>query len=138
MDPNEIDSPISLTDEKDVEKGEVESELEREKSSHLEPIRSTPRPTPSPKPRSLRSVQSRRSFGGEDGYSCFRDDDKQDDGLPDGIEEPQETREEKEFEVRWDGESDPMNPRTMKLWNKWLIVIIVACCSLCVYVGTTS
>lgn len=132
MDLNEVDTPILSRDEKDMEKGEVESELEREKLRHLEPIRSTARPSQSSKPRSLHSVQSHRSFGGEDGYSCFRDDERQDDGLPDECEEPPATSEEKEFEVRWDGESDPMNPRTMKVWNKWLIVIIVAFCSLCV------
>lgn len=137
MDPKEIDSPVSAFDEKDIEKGEADSELEREESGHLEPIRSAPRTSPYPKPRSLHSTRSRRSFGGEDGYSV-RDDENLVDGLPAGYEEPPETAEQKEFEVGWDGESDPMNPRCSELWHKWLIVIVIAFCSLCVYVGITS
>lgn len=133
MDPNEIDSPVSTIDEKDLEKGGSESELERERSTHIEPIRSTPRLPASARPGSLHSIHSHRSFGGEDGYSYFRDDEDGDDGLPAGYEEPKETEEEKEFEVKWDGESDPMNPRCKKKWNKWLIVVIIAFCSLCVY-----
>lgn len=38
----------------------------------------------------------------------------------------------KEFEVTWDGEDDPMNPRTMSKARKWLIVTIAATSSTCV------
>jgi hypothetical protein len=41
---------------------------------------------------------------------------------------------EKEFEVTWDGDDDPMNPRSMAYARKWIIVIIVSASSLCVYV----
>jgi len=76
------------------------------------------------------SLHSSRSYGGGDGYGCMNDDEQvasQDD------ERPHDT--EKEFEVRWDGEDDPMNPRSMSKLRKWLIVMIVSWSSLCVYVS---
>ena len=39
---------------------------------------------------------------------------------------------EKAFEVDWDGEDDPMNPRSMSRARKWVVVIIVSMSSLCV------
>ena len=39
---------------------------------------------------------------------------------------------EKNFEVAWDGDDDPMNPRSMRTSRKWLIVLIVSTSSLCV------
>lgn len=42
---------------------------------------------------------------------------------------------EKEFEVTWDGDDDPMNPKSMPYARKWSIVIILSLSSLCVYVG---
>ncbi|KAG9949779.1 hypothetical protein KCU85_g3966, partial [Aureobasidium melanogenum] len=41
---------------------------------------------------------------------------------------------DKEFEVTWDGDDDPMNPRSMAYARKWIIVVIVSASSLCVYV----
>lgn len=45
---------------------------------------------------------------------------------------------EKEFEVTWDGDDDPMNPRSMAYARKWIIVIIISASSLCVYVDLSS
>ncbi|KAK6003316.1 hypothetical protein QM012_001161 [Aureobasidium pullulans] len=39
---------------------------------------------------------------------------------------------EKDFEVTWDGDDDPMNPRSMAYARKWIIVVIVSASSLCV------
>ena len=36
------------------------------------------------------------------------------------------------FEVVWDGEDDPLCPRSMSLLHKWALVVIVGVCSLCV------
>lgn len=41
---------------------------------------------------------------------------------------------EKEFEVTWDGDDDPMNPKSMAYARKWIIVVILSASSLCVYV----
>ena len=39
---------------------------------------------------------------------------------------------EKGFEVSWDGEDDPLNPKRMSKARKWLIVSIISMCSTCV------
>ena len=39
---------------------------------------------------------------------------------------------EKPFEVGWEGDDDPTNPRSMSTGRKWLIVLIVSTSSLCV------
>lgn len=40
---------------------------------------------------------------------------------------------EKAFqEVTFDGPADPMNPKGLPIWRKWLIVLVLACGSLCV------
>ncbi|TKA61537.1 hypothetical protein B0A49_08178 [Cryomyces minteri] len=39
---------------------------------------------------------------------------------------------EREFEVKWDGDNDPMNPRSKSKLHKWIIVLIVSSSSLCV------
>ena len=39
---------------------------------------------------------------------------------------------EKHLVVTWDGDYDPMNPRSMGIARKWLIVLIVSTSSLCV------
>lgn len=36
------------------------------------------------------------------------------------------------FEVVWDGDDDPLCPRSMSLLHKWALVVIVGMCSLCV------
>ncbi|KAF2760246.1 MFS general substrate transporter [Pseudovirgaria hyperparasitica] len=77
---------------------------------------------------SLRPVRSQRSYAGQDGYTCFSDEDGAEGS--DGINEPSDP--EKAFEVKWDGEKDPMNPRNKGKLQKWLIVLIIAASSLCV------
>lgn len=39
---------------------------------------------------------------------------------------------ENDFLVQWDGNDDPLNPRSLPLLRKWLIVVIVALGSLLV------
>ena len=36
------------------------------------------------------------------------------------------------FEVQWNGDHDPMNPRNMSKARKWMIVLVVSMSSLCV------
>ena len=36
------------------------------------------------------------------------------------------------FEIAWDGDGDPLCPRSMSLLHKWALVVIVGMCSLCV------
>jgi hypothetical protein len=39
---------------------------------------------------------------------------------------------ESEFLVQWDGDNDPLNPRSLPLARKWFIVIVVSLGSLLV------
>lgn len=75
--------------------------------------------------KSFRSVHSHRSYPASDGYTCFTDDHEppnKSTGNTDG--EP--------FLVGWDGDADPMNPRSMSTFRRWIIVLIVSSSSLCV------
>ncbi|KAK5113216.1 hypothetical protein LTR62_003552 [Meristemomyces frigidus] len=45
---------------------------------------------------------------------------------------------EKEFEVQFDGDADPLSPRNKSNARKWLIVIILAASSLCVTCASAS
>lgn len=73
------------------------------------------------------SLQHSRSFGDGHGFTCFRDDEPDVDGAA-----PHGQAEETEFEVQWEGEKDPANPRSMSRLRKWVIVIIVSSSSACV------
>ncbi|USW59394.1 Putative sugar transporter, major facilitator superfamily, MFS transporter superfamily [Septoria linicola] len=83
--------------------------------------------------RSRSSARSQRSYHLQDGYTIDADDDDDDhkemrkqkevDGSPDS---------EKDFEVQFDGEDDPYNPKNHANWRKWVIVCIVSSSSLCV------
>lgn len=65
-------------------------------------------------------------------------------GEPESAEEEEEGRgdieagneaEKDPFEVHWEnGEEDPMNPRSMSMFRKWIVVLIVSTSSFCVYV----
>lgn len=81
----------------------------------------------------LHPVRSHRSYGCGDGYTCFEVD-----------EEHASTRrgaaaqdEEEKFEVGWEGgpDEDPESPRKLGTFRRWVIVLIIAGSSLCVYVG---
>lgn len=130
---SQIDSEI----EKDVERGNCnrkeEEEIEEETASNKEvriarerkqlsvPLRNTRSPS------SARSTKSYRSH--TDGYSHFHDpnsEEKQNDGIGDS------QNLDKEFEVTFDGDADPHNPKNRPYLRKWLIVLIVSSSSLCV------
>lgn len=67
-----------------------------------------------------------RSYGDGHGFSCVGDDEKA------GHEDGQVSN--NAFKVQWDGDNDPMNPRSMGKARKWVIVLVVSTSSLCVYV----
>jgi hypothetical protein len=75
-------------------------------------------------------VSKSRSYGG-DGFSCYTDDDSDEKLQEDDLEAGQAIS-EKHFEVRWEGENDPMNPKNFRILRKWASVIIISTCSLCV------
>ena len=79
-------------------------------------------------PNQLPQSQSTVSSGPGDGHgdTVGANDDKGSQALA------EQTNLRKQFEVTWDGEDDPINPRTMSKARKWLIVMIVATSSTCV------
>lgn len=82
------------------------------------------------RPNSLHTI---RSYGDGHGYTCFSNDEEHQ-----GPDSGQAQDPEKQFEVQWDGGSDPMNPRSMSKPRKWLVLILVSMSSLCVYVSPPS
>ena len=69
------------------------------------------------------SIHRSRSYGDGHGYMAFGEDEE----FPGKAEERGN-----EFEVQWDGDDDPMNPRNMSKVRKWVIVAIVSAGSTCV------
>ena len=72
------------------------------------------------------SLQKTRSYGDGHGFTVFGKEEKNSNG------QNNEHDADKEFEVKWDGDDDPMNPRNMSHGRKWVIVLIVSAGSTCV------
>lgn len=113
----------------------VDYRQREENSGYLAPIRSQPhtRHRSHSRPQTLKSE---RSYGGEDGYSCNHEPNAEEG--EEGEEDTEEFRERKRWEVSWNGENDPMSPRSISIAQKWAIVLIMASSALCVYVVPTS
>ncbi|KAK3678613.1 hypothetical protein LTR78_001911 [Recurvomyces mirabilis] len=76
-----------------------------------------------------RSTRSHHSY--TDGYTHFghEDEEKRDrSAVPAG----DDVDPEKQYEVQFDGDADPLSPRNKSTFRKWLIVIIISASSLCV------
>lgn len=72
------------------------------------------------------NIQRSRSYGNGYGCTTFNDDEES------SKDEEKGQDPDKQFEVRFEGESDPMNPRSFSKSRKWAIVIIVSAGSTCV------
>lgn len=77
--------------------------------------------------RSHSSVRSGRSY--TDGYTHFDHGDDEEKQQSGPNTQPEEG---KEFEVSFDGDLDPFNPKNKSTLRKWSIVLIGSACSLCV------
>ena len=82
---------------------------------------------PLQKTQSRSSQRSHRSYTA-DGYGYYQYDEK-DDQQP--TKDPNDP-DGKEFEVQFDGDADPMNPKNRTSMRKWLICILVSASALCV------
>ncbi len=74
-----------------------------------------------------RVPKSSRTFGDGYGFRYFGDDERHSDEF--------DRKPKTEYDVDWDGENDPMHPRSMSKARKWLVVWIVSFSSACVYDG---
>jgi hypothetical protein len=116
----EATSDMDINEEKDICLTPTATH-DAEKITHAEQAE----PLSSPRTKSLRLTKSHRSYGGEDGYSCFQEDDSPNNADGDTADEP--------FLVHWDGgDADPLNPRSMTNARRWAITLIVSASSLCV------
>lgn len=71
-------------------------------------------------------IQRSRSYGNGYGCTAFHDDEET-------TSDPEKGQgPNKQFEVRFDGDSDPINPRSFSKIRKWTIVAIVSAGSTCV------
>jgi len=93
------------------------------------------RPNPLATTRSRISTRSQRSYAGADGYTRFNEDENSD---PAERGEEEGDDQDSEIIVTWDGDDDPMSPRSMALARKWSIVLILSASSLCVYVVSSA
>lgn len=55
-----------------------------------------------------------------------------DDAAPDSTPSQHVSADHAKYEVGWDGDDDPLNPRNMHTARKWLITFTMAICSMCV------
>ena len=98
-------------------------EGEKEFQSINSPSRVASRAGGGSRPTSLRSMSRIRS---NNGYGC--DDIEDEVVVGEGGAAVVD-----EWEVGWEGgESDPLNPRSMTMARKWIVVLIVSASSLCV------
>ncbi|TQN72800.1 Efflux pump atB, partial [Colletotrichum shisoi] len=123
----------------DVEKAESRSSnpdydsATTHEESGFEPIRTGGARGGSRPLRESRSLSRTRSHNG---YSC--DDYLQSDDNP-PRRESERKEEEDPYEVASEGgDSDPMSPRSLSSFRKWLIVSIVSCASFCVSIYTST
>lgn len=115
-----LEQSVTNTREEEEEE-EAEEDRAARTARHLRPQL--------PHVRSHSSARSTRSY--TDGYSHFDhdDDEKTKQAADSGTANPDQDR---EFEVHFDGESDPDSPRNKTKLRKWCIVLIGSTASLCV------
>lgn len=82
--------------------------------------------TPNLSPKGPANLQRSRFYGNGHARTTLNDDGETTKDAEKG-EEPN-----KQFEIRFDGDSDPLNPRSFSKSRKWMIVAIVSAGSTCV------
>ncbi|KAK0742503.1 major facilitator superfamily domain-containing protein [Apiosordaria backusii] len=130
--PLESHSHPERTDDEDKSSRDSSSEI---KGPTLEPIRPASRISrkshASRDRLSLNRERSNNGYGVDDLVDHSSDDDVEavQLGAPDALTDP--------FEVTWDGgDNDPLCPRSMPAWRKWMIIFITSVGSFCVTNGS--
>jgi hypothetical protein len=75
------------------------------------------------------------SYGGNNNEHRIHDVDEPNyhgDERPQSEQVSRNEQQEEEYKVDWGSSSDPMNPRSKSKVRKWIIVLIISSCSLCV------
>lgn len=115
-----------------IDQGQDRGEIAED--SHIETPSFGTSPINGERPSALTKTRSQRSYAGADGYTRFSEDQEKGANGADGEIPEADADSEKKFEVTWDGDNDPMSPKSMSLARKWVIVLVMASSSLCVYV----
>lgn len=133
--------PESRTEESSEQSAQDDRQDRDRSEAHFEPICGT-KPENEARPASRVSSRSSRSmsrvYSLSDGYTHPAVDN-------DRLQEPEEEERAEEvstgpgteYIVKWDGPDDPGNPRNRSLARKWVIVLVMAVGSVCVYVPVT-
>ncbi|KAK3711456.1 hypothetical protein LTR37_009635 [Vermiconidia calcicola] len=109
---------VEHDEEQESDASSILAANDSQRNPHLQP--------PLAQTRSHSSARSTRSY--TDGYTHFEHEDDEEKARSDSKTQEQG----KEFEVRFDGDSDPWNPKNRSILRKWGIVLIGSACSLCV------
>lgn len=108
------------------EEEEEKEEAEEAEEADIAIEGSATLPDLSPKQGGSANLQRSRSYGNGYGCTTFNDDEET-------TKNPEKGRSpNKHFEVQFDGDSDPLNPRSFSTIRKWTIVIIISAGSTCV------
>lgn len=121
---HEVESEETRREEEESEGGGATAADETQTSEKAR-SRTQPLKTESP----LELIRSHSSARYTDGYSHF---DVDEEGGQAEAGEDRSPQPGKEFEVGFDGESDPWNPRNKTTGRKWAIVLVGSLCSLSV------
>jgi multidrug resistance protein len=122
-----VDEPSSPT-------GTAEMDLPESKEYAFAPINKSSKFISRPNSARNSSQRSMSRTRSQNGYGCDDNLEDTEEDVNGGTEAQNRTNTDKDpFEVHWDdGDNDPMNPRSLTLVRKWIVVIIVSLSSLCV------
>lgn len=115
-----------------IDQGQDRGEIAED--SHIDTPSLVTSPIKGERPSALTKTRSQRSYAGADGYTRFSEDQEKGASGANGEIPEADVDSQKKFEVTWDGDDDPMSPKSMSLARKWVIVLVMASSSLCVYV----
>lgn len=113
-----------------ADQGQDQEEIEEHRYPETDVI--SARPSKGTHPDTLTKTRSQRSYAGADGYTRFSEDQEKSKMGENGENSDAYIDPEKKFEVGWDGDNDPMSPKSMSLARKWVVVLVMASSSLCV------
>jgi hypothetical protein len=124
---------LSAQQGEDLEANELPALSTKESNSVLASRTTSSRPNLAAARTITRGSSRSRFHGGQDGYCVFSEDEGEEGpALDDEKAITRAMTEQGALEVKWDGDTDPQNPRTFGKARKWLIVIVVSVSSLCV------
>ncbi|KAK3995818.1 major facilitator superfamily domain-containing protein [Cladorrhinum sp. PSN332] len=116
----------------------TEASIKGESTAKFEPIRPSTAASAHPGRPSFNTLHRERSNNGYGVDNLVDSDLEPDVNTADPAAHPNgDTAEVDPFEVTWtDGDLDPLNPRSMPSWRKWLVIAITSIGSFCVTHGS--